>query len=268
MTRGRPRPATNASLAHDGARAFTQKSTTRELRVGLCLAVGVHLLLLVAVTVDSHSPRSRVGERDALPNAINVDIVDASELEQGGVAQPNESQPSRVTKADDKPPAKATEQPRQGLEDIDGPPQNRTAKPMSKSVTDATTAKKKQKFNASADQLGNLGLDLTMPAMPSTSGVTRPAGITRSGENDEFGRGVIRALRQSMPAANGAIGRVTVRIFLSEVGNLSDVQLVQSSGNSALDQQVVFAVRMSSFPIPPTASSLADRTFLVSYLYR
>ena len=161
-----------------------------------------------------------------------------------------------------------TEEPLQGLEDIGGPPQNRPAKPMSQSVTDTTVGKKKQKSNASTGQLANLGLDLTMPGVSTPSAVTRPASITRSGENDEFGRGVIRALRQTMPATNGTTGRVTVRIFFSEAGNLSDVHLVQSSGNPALDQQVVFAVRMSSFPIPPTASSLADRTFLVSYLYR
>ena len=106
MTRGHPGPPTNTSVAHGGARAFTQNGTTRELRVGLSLAVAVHLLVLLAVAVDSPSSRSRVGEKDALPDAINVDIIDASELEQGGVTQPNESQPLKLTNTDDQPPAK------------------------------------------------------------------------------------------------------------------------------------------------------------------
>jgi len=100
-----------------------------------------------------------------------------------------------------------------------------------------------------------------------TAGVSRPAGITRSGENDDFGRGVIRALRQTMPSPYGATGRVTVRLILSETGNLVEVRLVRSGGNSSLDQSVVFAVKQSSFPIPPSRSTLDDRTFLVTYVY-
>jgi TonB family protein len=248
---------------------LAQTRATREFRVGLSLAVAVHLLVLVAAAVESNSSRARLGEKDALADTINVDIVDASELEQGGAAEPGESEPSKPANTDDKPSTKATEDPVPRLEDVAGPlPENRSVKSTSQSLTDAAAQKKKRKSDVNGGQMANLGLDLTMPGMPSTSGVTRPAGISRSGENDEFGRGVIRALRQSMPAANGATGRVMVRIFLSEAGNLADVHLVQSSGNQALDQQVVFAVRMSSFPIPPPASSSADRTFLVSYLYR
>ena len=45
-------------------------------------------------------------------------------------------------------------------------------------------------------------------------------------------------------------------------------QLVRSSGDPILDQNVVFAARQSSFPIPPAGATLADRTFLVTYIYR
>jgi len=55
-------------------------------------------------------------------------------------------------------------------------------------------------------------------------------GWLRSGENDEFGRGVIRALRQTMPSPNGQLGRVTVKLLLSNTGNLAEVQLVRSAG--------------------------------------
>ena len=68
----------------------------------------------------------------------------------------------------------------------------------------------------------------------------RPPGATRSGENDEFGRGVIRALRQTMPGPAGQLGRVTVKLLLSNNGNLVEVQLIRSAGIPGLDQSVVF----------------------------
>jgi protein TonB len=115
-------------------------------------------------------------------------------------------------------------------------------------------------------------MQLTMHNMPVAPGgrgaaVARPPGATRSGENDEFGRGVIRALRQTMPSPNGQLGRVTVKLLLSDTGNLAEVQLIRSAGAPGLDQSVVFAVKQSSFPIPPGGATLVDRTFLVTYIY-
>jgi TonB family protein len=100
------------------------------------------------------------------------------------------------------------------------------------------------------------------------AGFARPAGITRSGENDEFGRGVIRALRKTMPAGGPRPGQVTVRFLLSNDGNLIEVKLARSSGDPALDQSVIFAVKQSSFPFPPPRAPIVDRTFLVTYIYR
>jgi TonB family protein len=96
---------------------------------------------------------------------------------------------------------------------------------------------------------------------------SRPAGITRSGENDEFGRGVIRSLRKTMPDMGTRRGRVTVRFLLSPDGNLVEVRLVRSSGNPMLDQGVLFAVQQTSFPFPPPNAPPVDRTFLVTYIY-
>jgi TonB family protein len=95
---------------------------------------------------------------------------------------------------------------------------------------------------------------------------SRPPDITRSGENDEFGRGVIRALRKTMPEMREH-GRVTVRFLLSQDGNLVEVRLVRSSGSPMLDRAVLFAVQQSSFPFPPPDAPSVDRTFLVTYIY-
>ena len=120
-------------------------------------------------------------------------------------------------------------------------------------------------------------LDLTMPfdmTMAGTTGgdgsssATRPPGITRSGENDRFGRDVIRALKKMMPPARGMHGRVIIRLFLNERGNVANIVLVQSGGNRNLDHDVVFSAYQASFPFPPKNATLADRTFLVTYIYR
>lgn len=100
-----------------------------------------------------------------------------------------------------------------------------------------------------------------------SAAASRPPGITRSGENDDFGRAVVRALRQTMPPPRGIFGRVTVRLILSENGDLAEVRVLDASGTS-LDQSVVFATKQTYFPLPPYKATVADRTFLITYVYR
>jgi TonB family protein len=110
--------------------------------------------------------------------------------------------------------------------------------------------------------------DFSMPPGGLGAAVSRPPGITRSGENDDFARGVIRALRQTMPAPSGVRGRVTVRLLLNDNGNLVEVALLRAADDPILTQSIVFAVRQASFPFPPAGANLADRTFMVTYIYR
>ncbi len=119
-------------------------------------------------------------------------------------------------------------------------------------------------------------LDLSPPPRPPGSvsggggrsaGFERPPGITRSGANNDFARGVIRALQQTMPQLRETRGRVTVRIILNNNGNVVDVQVVRSSSRLDIDQAVMFAAKQTSYPFPPPNSNDADKTFLVTYIY-
>jgi periplasmic protein TonB len=119
------------------------------------------------------------------------------------------------------------------------------------------------------------GLDLSVPSSMAMSGsgasdstATRPPGITRSGANDRFGRGVIRAMRKTMPPPETGTGRVTVRVIFTPDGAIETMELVQSSGDTILDRSVMFSVREAAFPFPPNGATLADRTFRVTYIYR
>jgi periplasmic protein TonB len=142
-------------------------------------------------------------------------------------------------------------------------PETKKSNPSKSATKSATKAQKKKVAD----------LDLSTQAIaPSFGGgggaaFQRPPGITRSGLNDAFARAVIRALQQTMPQLNGALGRVTVRILLSESGNVVDVKLLNGAKDPSLNQDVVFAARQTSYPIPPAGSNLADRTFMVTYIY-
>jgi TonB family protein len=148
-------------------------------------------------------------------------------------------------------------------------------KPKPKSKPKSETAKAEAKPAPKKTQKKMASLDLSTPKnlmQPSfgggrSAGLQRPPGITRSGLNDAFARGVIRALQQTMPQLMDVNGRVTIRILLSETGNVVEVRLLSGAKNSMLNQDVVFAARQTSYPIPPAGSNVADRTFMVTYIY-
>lgn len=139
------------------------------------------------------------------------------------------------------------------------------AKPKSAAKSSPSKPQKKQQKRTAA-------LDLSTPSLSSpgfggSASFARPPGITKSGLNDAFARAVIRALQGTMPQLREVLGRVTVRILLNDSGNVINVQLLSSGGNTVLGQEVVFAARQTSYPIPPVGSNVADRTFMVTYIY-
>jgi protein TonB len=159
------------------------------------------------------------------------------------------------------------------MQSNDKPTPKPDAKPETKSETKKPTPSKSASKPPAKPQKKNLAaLDLSTPMTPSFGGgggaaFQRPPGITRSGLNDAFARAVIRALQQTMPQLTGALGRVTVRILLSESGNVVEVKLLSGAKDPSLSQDVVFAAKQTSYPIPPAGSNLADRTFMVTYIY-
>jgi len=70
-----------------------------------------------------------------------------------------------------------------------------------------------------------------------------------------------------MPRLDDTFGRSTIRILLDVNGNIDKVELVVPGKNQTIAQSVVFAARQTSFPIPPGGSTVADRTFLITYIY-
>lgn len=153
---------------------------------------------------------------------------------------------------------------------LDPPKPPEPTKPTKPSKTEdaARPSQPRQKLRTST-------LDLTLPPSafsgPSGgggAGIERPPGITRSGENDAFARGVIAALQRAMPQLRETRGRVTVRIKLDKDGSLVGTDVLIPSNVAGLDQNVVFSTRQASFPFPPRNANSADLTFMVTYIYR
>jgi protein TonB len=124
----------------------------------------------------------------------------------------------------------------------------------------------KQAMRAPDMMLPGKSQNMTTSLDGRSAGIERPAGITRSGANDDFARGVIRALRQTMPQMS-VLGRVTVRILINMNGNIESVEVVNRSDNSDLNRAVVFSTKQASFPFPPNGATIADRTFTITYIY-
>jgi protein TonB len=179
-----------------------------------------------------------------------------------GLGAPLLLQPEPSKKAEEKPqekaPAKAAQPPPQETKEVrpqEKPKQQRREQPQH---APQKTAK----------------LDLSMPpsmmmAPPGAggAGVSRPPGHTRSGENDTFFRGVVRALQIAMPQLRDTVGIVTIRIFLDMNGNLVRTEVLSPSGVPGLDQSVVFSTKQASFPFPPRNATPADLEFRIRYLY-
>jgi TonB family protein len=158
--------------------------------------------------------------------------------------------------------------------DADKPVEKPLQKQKQAEAENPAEAKPKPPAKRPAQKTETAKLDLTPPAVFQApvggggAGVQRPAGITRSGENDDFARGVIRALQSTMPQLRNTFGRVTVRIELNMNGNLVRTTVLKPSNIAGLDQSVVFATQQSSFPFPPRNAVPADLVFFVTYIYR
>lgn len=198
-----------------------------------------------------------------LPNFLKQPLAKSQPTPEGQF-KPVDSEPPAPHTGEDK---KAQSQPQKKAQTPAKPEAKPEAKPQ-----ESRPAQPKQ------NPLLTAKLDLTLP--PSAfvrqsfssgnagGGLERPAGITRSGENDDFARGVIRALQRTMPQLTDTRGNVTVRITLDDRGNLVSTVVTRPSSIAGLDQSVVFATKQSSFPIPPKNHVQADLVFLVTYLYK
>jgi hypothetical protein len=271
----------------------------RHLYAGLGFAILLHAALLAGVIMrmPGEEERRRIGERSGAVDGIAVLLVDEADFKSRNTvpfdgARPPANAAAEQARQQQAKPEPALQQPRQETaaeraaeaqkqraaslakempellalpEPGHPPPKAAESKPQPEQRQPQPQHKHQQKQTASLNPSPKTSQDDLV--FDGSASFSRPAGITRSGENDDFGRGVIRALRQTMPPPRGSRGRVTIRFLLSETGSLVEVRLVATTADLGLTQSVVFASKQSSFPIPPKGATIADRTFLVTYIY-
>ena len=270
----------------------------RRFGIALALAIAVHAMLLVGFNTPSSSSQRRLGDPGGADEAISVAIVTEADL-RGRAAVDDQAKGVPAPQA---PPAQAAPPPQpppqpqsnpmtdaapqkeaaltepvltgEGLKKVPETSQKQPAKPAEQ-IKPADAKEREKREQPSRPPQRSAKLDLTPPptvfAAPfggGGAGVERPPGITRSGENDAFARGVIRALQRTMPQLSNTRGRVTVRITLDKNGSLVRTQVLRPSQVAGLDQNVVFATRQSSFPLPPRNAVPVDLVFVVTYIYR
>ena len=262
-----------------------RRAQDRRFWIGVACAALVHAAILVGV-VSSSSER-RIGEPNSSPEGIAVELVDAADLESrstvaadnppvstGSLAPPAQRQIAEPTRPQEdgtpaaEPEAQHAPPPAPKNPDaIEKAPEHPTSEPHKKEMSKAAPTSKSASLQRPHDPLELSLPDAALAPAGRSAAFARPPNITRSGENDEFGRGVIRALRRTMPGSD-RLGQVTIRLFLSETGNLLEARLIRSGGDPIMDQNVLFSAKQASFPIPPSGATVADRTFLVTYVYR
>ncbi len=281
--------------------AATKISRQPIFLIGLFGAVAVHAALILGLI---GSPSRYIGDPEGSSRVINVELIDEAEFQNSApstsrpdnppsaatVAPPPQLEAPRAQPEEPRPqPEEPRAQPEEPRAQPEAPsasepdlpqksaeqPPLETKKPKTPSPQDTPEKRKVTEIDPNYELKPPAPLDLRVPfyatttgAQRSSSGATRPPGITRSGENDKFGRDVIRSLRKMMPPPRGIKGRVTIRIFLDGQGNIAKAELVQSGGNRELDQSVLFSAQQATFPYPPKGATVADRTFRVTYIYR
>ena len=266
------KPDRPRAVARRGLQA--RRAQERRFWIGVGLAAVVHAALLVGA--GRSAMHRQLGEPDQSPDGISVELVDAADLmsktnvnitPDNPPANPASAAPPPPAPPEaEHPPAPAPE-PKKSAALEKAPDKSSVPEPTKKQSSTEPHPKTKTASLPHSDPL-LLSLPDASYAPPGRSAAfARPPGYTRSGENDDFGRGVIRALRQTMPASS-TLSQVTVRLLLSDKGNLVEVRLIRSGGDPILDQNVLFAVKQSNFPIPPIGAPEVDRTFLVTYVYR
>ena len=98
-----------------------------------------------------------------------------------------------------------------------------------------------------------------------------PAAATLAGEMAVYGRLVQQAITRTpprLPAGVSARGNVVINFSLGLDGSLLVARVAEPSGNTALDEAALAAVKRARFPPPPAGSDLAQLTYNFPVRYR
>ncbi len=271
-------------------------ASERSFRISLAAVALVYLLALVSVLMlapeggDAVPPESR-GQVEGQPS-IEVAIVDAPSLDAQNKAsragadappQPNEmnlplppAPPVQPTELTPPQPPQETPQPEEAEkqpepEPVKEKPEKREPKKAEptldgidlsmKSYADAIDAaverRKRERQQRQASQ----------PSTAFVGGSSSIKAAAKSGKTDAYSQSVIAALLKTKPAPFALRGSVMVSFEILPDGSLKFVHMLHSSGNTAMDQVAVAAIRRARFEPPPAGYSPNDLTYIIHYIF-
>ena len=105
------------------------------------------------------------------------------------------------------------------------------------------------------------------PDMSLSGGSMRVRGAAKSGKTDEYSRSVIAALIKTKPKPFAIRGSVMVSFEIGPGGALKYVKLVDSSGNTAMDDVALSAIKRAIFMPPPPTATPSDLTYIIHYVF-
>jgi protein TonB len=243
----------------------------------------LYLALLAAISLFGWQiePPRRLGTEEGLPEALNVSVISAAELDRlhsSAARQDQSARPGPLGPAETPPTetqaAPAPQQP--AAQEANAAPSS--PQPRTNAIRDpsfdpsAFAAMASAQFSAQLNQAFKAAearqhQGAARPASLSSGRVrsTRP-GATHLGKSDEFEREVIWALGATVPEGNGKWGITIVTFTVSAAGQPDGLKLLKSSGDNWLDTAALLAVKQARIPSPPPGLPAGDRTFVIEYI--
>lgn len=99
------------------------------------------------------------------------------------------------------------------------------------------------------------------------AGSSRIRGAAKSGRTDPYSQSVIAALLRAKPPPFALRGSVMVSFEIGPGGSLKYVKMLHTSGNTAMDQEALNAVRRARFDPPPPHLGPDDLTYIIHYIF-
>lgn len=189
----------------------------------------------------------------------------AEEKQENQAEQQPEAEPEKQPEKAETPPEKAPDKPaekRPAREQFALPDRALEGVDVSmKRYVEALDQAQKKKAQASQQKSSQNS------QMAMLSGSSQIQGRAKSGRSDAYAQSVIAALIRSKPPPFALRGSVLVSFEIGQSGAVKYVKVLHSSGNTAMDQEAINAIRRAQFDPPPAGYEPADLTWIINYIF-
>jgi len=244
-------------------RRETAKDATRS-QWSLAAAITVHACAALALwsgVLDRH-PEGGGGQ---YLESISIDLVPSQVLEARRPSRPDDISGGRVAElanADGQREHPAEKRVHQEAEKS----HIKTEEVQKKSADSAPIAPKpvKQPETKETDQARGA----VVTAVVNSPGTSAPGAAASPGEISRYAVRVREALARHRPRGLKHKGTTTIAFALDKSGKLVSARITESSGDSAIDEAVLAAVRRTIFPSPPPTMTDRQLSYVVPFHFK